>query len=203
MQRPVLWLIKTQEAVIQKRGTTDNTRCLLSHFWTHWLCWRRWSTHSDAFINFRFNQLHFLSMLLLLKFFEKTPISIVRKFPLISSLNVFQATVYSFLLVPALSFSHAVSWLYTNLSHSLNALRLRLCFARLNQNSCLMTLLAALSALNSSFLRQMSRSVHMQASRSFLLYNVSSTLCMRPFNRDRVEIRRRREKGTGVTSDLK
>lgn len=157
MQRPVLWLIKTQEVVIQKRGTTDNTRCLLSHFWTHWLCWRRWSTHSDAFINFRFKQLHFLSMLLLLKLFEKTPILIVRKFPLISSLNVFQATVYSFLLVPALSFSHALSWLYTNLSHSLNALRLRLCFARLNKNSCLMTLLAALSAfirvLNSSFLK--------------------------------------------------
>lgn len=55
--------------------------------------------------------------------FKKTPILIVRKLPLISSPNVFQASVYSFLLVPALSFSHILSWLYTNLLHSPNALK--------------------------------------------------------------------------------
>lgn len=65
MQRALFWLIKIQEAVSQEHGTQDKTRCLLSLFWTHLLCWCRWSTQTNPFINFRFNQLRFLFLLLL------------------------------------------------------------------------------------------------------------------------------------------
>lgn len=157
MQRAVFWLIKIQEAVSQEYGTQDKTRCLLSLFWTHWLCWCRWSTQTSPFHKLQILPAPFFVPAIANEIlFKKRPILIARKHPLISTLTVFQATVYSFLLVPALSLSHALSWLFTNLQYSLNmhSGSLGLCFAKLNQDSCLTMLFAALSAvLRSSFLK--------------------------------------------------
>lgn len=88
---------------------------------------------------------------------------------------------------------------YNHQTHS-GSLRLR--FARLNKNSCLTMLFAALSAvLNSSFLK-MDEQICTSAEFQLLLYDFNSTVCKRSCNRDSVE-NRGGEKGTDVTSDLK
>lgn len=79
---------------------------------------------------------------------------------------------------------------------------LRLCFARLNKNSCLTMLFAALSAVLNSYFLKMDEQICMPADFQTLLYDFNSIMCKRSCNRDSVE-NRRGEKDTGITSDLK